>query len=84
MGKREENQREQPVIISSQFSRGCGHQWVASSLVSTPLCGLRGKFLLGETAALSCAVMPVGAGERAEKGFFFFLFHSCTDTVSLL
>lgn len=43
-GKERGNQREQRgllVIISPQFRLGCGHRWVASSLVSARLCGLR-------------------------------------------
>lgn len=84
-GKDRGNQREQrglPVIISPQFRLGCGHRWVASSLVSACLCGLRVEASLRRDCCSELCRNASGrwVQKRAGKGFFF---HSCPDSISL-
>lgn len=75
-GKERGNQREQrglPVIISPQFRLGCGHRWVASSLVSARLCGLRVEASLRRDCCSELCSHASGrwVQKRAGKGFFF-------------
>lgn len=84
-GKERGNQREQrglSVIISPQFRLGCGHRWVASSLVSARLCGLRVEASLRRDCYSELCSHASGrwVQKRAGKGFFF---HSCPDSISL-
>lgn len=82
-GKERGNQREQrglPVIISLQFSLGCGHRWVASSLVSAPLCGLRVEASLRRGCCPELCSHASGrwVQKRAGKDFFFsFMSRQC-------